>query len=64
MGKVKVGFEIKEEDYPSWVKFKGYVLLKYGTIRGKLGEEIMDLVNRKLDSLKENKEDQKEKVPH
>jgi hypothetical protein len=48
MKKVKIGFEIKKEDNPAWVKFKGYVLQKHGTLRGKLGDEIMQLIEQRL----------------
>jgi hypothetical protein len=48
MKKVKIGFEIKEKDNPSWIKFKTYVLQKYGTLRGKLGDEIMQLIEQRL----------------
>jgi hypothetical protein len=48
MKKVKIGFEIKEEDNPSWIKFKGYVLQKHGMLRGKLGDEIIQLIEQRL----------------
>lgn len=48
MKKIKIGFEIKEEDNLIWIKFKGYVLQKYGMLRGKLGEEIIQLIEQRL----------------